>query len=65
LNDFDGKKLDNRRIDLEFGEVDGRNTVLLGKKGRQLTFADIPFLYENSAKPELATGAFLLLEGPL
>ncbi len=58
-------QLDHGRIDVEIGQVDGGDAVLLGKERRKFRLADESFLDEDGAEPELAAGDLLLFEGLL
>jgi len=63
LHHVGGEELDHRRIDVEVGQIDGRDAVLLGEERGQLGLFDISVPDEHRAQPELPSGAFLLLQG--
>src|SRR5439155_18315701 len=58
-----GNQLDDRGVDLELGEVDGRDAVLYAEKRRDLFVLDEPHLYE--VVTELPPVGLLLGQGLL
>ena len=58
-----GIELDDRGVDVELGEVDGRNAVLLAEEGGDLLVLDEPHLDEVVA--ELSPVRLLMVQGLL
>ena len=61
---FDRDDLDYGGIDFEIGKIDGRNTILLGKKRGEIRFGDEAIFDKNSTKPQLACRTPSALQAP-
>jgi len=63
LRGLGGNKLDDRLVDLEGRQVDGRNVVLTAEEADDLVVGDVPELHE--VHPELAPVRLLVVQGLL